>query len=224
MITRIKYLLLLYCTLFICTTGLGQAPPTQASIISELSSVNLQRLIDTAIANYPRVRYFQNRVNAAANNISKTKASWFDALTLSYVYQPGTTVIDPVNPKTSYFKGLQAGVFLNVGALMAKPWLIKQAKSEMMIMQNEQQEYLLNLTTEVKKRYYTYVQRIAELKLQVRSAEDTEAQLKDVKYKFEKGENHLTAIVKYQYNSQSISKQKCLQRLMCLRQKLIWKN
>ena len=121
MAIRIKYTLLLSSILLICKTGLGQAPSTQASIISELSSVNVQRLVDTAIANYPRVRYFQNRVNVAATNVSRTKASWFDALTLSYVYQPGTTVIDPVNPKTSYFKGLQAGIFLNVGGLMAKP-------------------------------------------------------------------------------------------------------
>ncbi len=188
MTIRIKYILLLSCTLLIGKTGLGQTTPTMATIIPELSNINLQRLIDTAVAHYPRVRYFQNRVNVAATNVSKTKASWLDALTLSYVYQPGTTIIDPVNPKTSYFRGLQAGVFLNVGTLVAKPWLIKQAKQEMMVTQSEQEEYLITLAAEVKRRFYTYVQRVGELKLQIRAAEDSEAQLKDVKYKFEKGE------------------------------------
>jgi outer membrane protein TolC len=189
MAIRIKYAVLFSFTLLICKSGHSQAIASQTTIIPELSNnVTLQRLIDTAIANYPRVRYFQNRVNVAATNVSKTKVSWLDALTLSYVYQPGTTVIDPVNPKTSYFKGLQAGVFLNVGTLVAKPSLIKQAKQEMMVTQSEQEEYRITLSTEVKRRFYTYIQRIGELKLQVRAAEDAEAQLKDVKFKFEKGE------------------------------------
>src|SRR4051812_41335270 len=178
-----KYILPLFLCLFICKGSFAQT-----TIIPELSNNFVQKLIDTAKAHYPRVRYFQNRVNVAATNIKKTKMSWLDALTLSYVYQPGTTVIDPVNPKTSYFKGLQAGVFLNVGTLIAKPYVIKQAKQEMMVTQSEQEEYLVNLATEVKKRYYMYIQRVGELKLQIRAMEDTESQLKDVKYKFEKGE------------------------------------
>lgn len=188
MAIRIKYILLTLFTFFIYKTGFAQATAAQATIIPELSSINLQRLIDTAIANYPRVRYFQNRVNVAATNISKTKASWLDALTVSYVYQPGTATVNPVNPTSTYFKGLQAGLFLNVGTLVAKPWLIKQAKQEMMVTQSEQEEYIITLSTEVKRRFYMYVQRVAELKLQARASEDTEAQLKDVKYKFEKGE------------------------------------
>jgi len=188
MIIRIKYTLLLFFTLLICKTGLGQATAAQATIIPELSTINLQRLIDSAVANYPRVRYFQNRVNVASTNISKTRASWLDALTVSYVYQPGTATVNPVNPTSTYFKGLQAGIFLNVGTLVAKPWLIKQAKQEKMVIQSEQEEYVITLTAEVKRRFYMYVQRVGELKLQIRASDDTEAQLKDVKYKFEKGE------------------------------------
>ena len=193
MTIRIKYTLLLCFTLFICKTGFSQATAAQATIIPELSNINLQRLIDSAVANYPRVRYFQNRVNVASTNISKTRASWLDALTVSYVYQPGTATVNPVNPTSTYFKGLQAGVFLNVGTLVAKPWLIKQAKQEMMVIQSEQEEYIVTLTAEVKRRFYMYVQRIGELKLQIRASEDTEAQLKDVKYKFEKGEETLAS-------------------------------
>jgi outer membrane protein TolC len=188
MIIRIKYLLLFCVTLFICKTGYSQAAATRASIITELSNINLQRLIDTAIANYPRVQYFKHRVDAASSNVSKNKAGWLDAFTVSYVYQPGVVTVNPVNPSGSYFKGMQLGVFFNVGNLLARPSIIKQSKQEMMAVQSERDEYLLILTTEVKKRFYLYVQRVGELKLQVRAAEDAETYLKDVKFKFEKGE------------------------------------
>lgn len=188
MVIRIKYILLFSFTLLVCKTGYGQAVATRASIITELSNINLQRLIDTAIANYPRVRYFQHRVEAASSNISKNKAAWFDALTLSYVYQPGVVSVNPVNPTNTYFKGAQVGIFLNVGNIIARPWIIKQSKQEMMAVESERDEYLITLTTEVKRRFYLYVQRVGQLKLQVRAAEDAETYLKDVKFKFEKGE------------------------------------
>lgn len=160
----------------------------QETIIPALSNNYINKLIDTAIKNYPRVKTYQNRINIANSNISKTKMSVFDALTVSYVYQPGTTTIDPANPSTSYFKGLQAGVFLNIGTLLAKPYLTKAAKQELLIAHNEQDEYRITIATEVKKRYYLYIQRVAELKLQTKSVQDVESSLNDIKYKFEKGE------------------------------------
>ena len=184
-----KYFLLLFVVSLLYKESLAQATFAQTSIVPQISEVYIKKLVDTAIAHYPRVRYFQHRMEAAATNVSKTRASWFDALTLSYVYQPGTAIVDPVNPKTSYFRGLQAGVFLNVGALVAKPYVIKQAKQDMLVVQSEQEEYLVTLAAEVKRRYFLYLQRIAELKLQIRAASDSENQLKDVKYRFEKGED-----------------------------------
>ncbi len=184
-----RFFLLPLIILFIYSKVGAQTPAAQATILLELSKDdNLQRLVDTAIKNYPRIRYFQNRVDVATANVSKVKASWLDALTLSYVYQPENPTINPVNPTSTYFKGLQAGVFLNVGTLVSKPWAVKQAKREVMVQQSEQEEYIITLSAEVKRRYYMYIRRVGELKLQIRAAEDTEAQLKDVKYKFEKGE------------------------------------
>ena len=188
MIIRIKFLLPLFFILGICKISVGQNASAQSTIIPELSNVNIQRLIDTAIKNYPRVKYFDNRVGVSQANVSKIKATWLDAVTLSYVYQPYDATVNPVNPTSTYFKGAQAGVFLNLGNLLSKPYAIKQAKREVLTQQNEYDEYILTLTYEVKRRYYKYVQRIAELKLQVRAADDTEAHLKDFKLKFEKGE------------------------------------
>jgi outer membrane protein TolC len=161
----------------------------QLSIVPDLSDNYVEKLINVAKENYPKVKSYQNRINIASGNISKAKAGLLEALTVSYVYQPGTTTtIDPVNPSTSYFRGLQAGVFFNVGTFAEHPYLVKQSKQELLIAHNEQDEYLLNLATEVKKRYYVYVQRLAELKLQTKAVQDVESSLNDIRYKFEKGE------------------------------------
>jgi len=188
MTIRIKLILSLLLTFGVCKLSLGQATAAQSTIVPELSATNLQRLIDTAIKNYPRVRYFENRIGVSEANVSKIKATWLEALTLSYVYQPYDATVNPVNPTSTYFKGAQAGVFLNLGNLLSKPQAIKQAKREVLTQKDEYDEYVLKLTAEVKRRYYTYILRIAELKLQVRAADDAEAHLKDFKLKFEKGE------------------------------------
>jgi len=140
----------------------------QLTIIPDLSDTYVNKLIDTAKKNYPRVRSYQNRINIANSNISKTKAGLLNALTVSYIYQ--------------------AGVFVNIGALVSQPSLIKQAREELIIAHNDQDEYFITLTTEVKKRYYMYIQRGAEVKLQTRSTLETESALKDAKYRFQKGE------------------------------------
>jgi outer membrane protein TolC len=161
----------------------------QLSIIQDLSDTYVNKLIDTAKKNYPRVRSYQNRINIANSNISKTKAGLLNAFTVSYIYQPGVNNgVDPANPTTSYFRGFQAGVFVNIGALVSQPSLIKQAREELIIAHNDQDEYFITLTTEVKKRYYMYIQRGAEVKLQTRSTLETESALKDAKYRFQKGE------------------------------------
>jgi len=171
---------------------------SQETIIPELSTNYVEKLIDTAIANYPKVKAYQYRINIAKNAITKSKFSLLESVTVSYVYQPGTVTIDPVNPTTSYFKGLQAGVFLNLGTLFEKPFLTNQAKQELAIAKTDQLDYLSGLRTEVKKRYYTYVLRLAELKLQTTAVQTSELALKDIKYKFEKGEETFDSYNKIQ--------------------------
>ena len=164
------------------------AASAQESIIPDLSDSFVDKLVNAALQYYPKVKSFQDRVDIANTTISRTKISVLDAVTVSYVYQPNTTTIDPNNPSTSYFRGFQTGVFLNVGTLLAKPSQVKQAKQELSVANHEQQDYIITITTEVKKRYYLYVQRLAELSLQNKSVQDVEGALKDVKYRFEKGE------------------------------------
>ena len=102
----------------------------QITIIPELSDNYVQKLIDTAKVNYPKVKAYQYRIEMAKNTIAKSRLSLLESVTVSYVYQPGQATIDPVNPSTSYFKGLQAGAFLNIGSLLERPFVMKQAKEE----------------------------------------------------------------------------------------------
>jgi outer membrane protein TolC len=167
---------------------LNKSSLAQETILPGISGNYIKKLIDTAKANYPKVKSYQNRVNIASDVISKTKASLFNAITLSYVYQPGQAKINPVNPGTSYYQGFQAGIFLNVGTLIQQPYMVRQAKEEFQIAKHDQDEYTINLETEVKKRYYIYLQRQAQLKLQITSLQEAESSFKDMKYRFEKGE------------------------------------
>jgi outer membrane protein TolC len=175
----------------------------QATIVNDISEPYLEKLINTAKANYPRIKSLDNRLTIAKNNISKTKTSYLDAFTFSYVYQPDNTLsltaLQPgnvdgstgTNNRTSLFKGTQLGIFFNLGSYLQKPYLVKQAKQELNIANNDIQEYQLTLSTQVKKRYYVYIQKLSSLKLQAQAAIDAENVLKDIKHRFEKGEETL---------------------------------
>ncbi len=160
----------------------------QETIIPDLSSKYINKLIDTAKKHYPKVKTYRNRIEIAKDVIATSKAAIFNSLTVSYVYQPGEATVNPVNPSSSYFKGLQAGVFFNIGSLISQPSQVRQAKEQLLIANEEQEDYLLTLSTEVKKRYYVYVERVAELKLQINALQDSQNSYNDIKYKFEKGE------------------------------------
>ena len=175
----------------------------QNTIVTEISEPYVEKLINTAKANYPRIKSLDNRLTIAKNNVSKSNLSYLDAFTFTYVYQPDNTLnlnaLQPgtvdgstgTNNRASLFKGTQLGIFFNLGSYLQKPYLVKQAKQEVNIANNEIQEYLLTLSTQVKKRYYIYIQKLAALKLQSQAAIDGENVLKDIKHRFEKGEETL---------------------------------
>lgn len=180
----------------------------QNSIITEMSEPFLDRLITVARANYPHIKSLDSRVTIAQTNVTRSKLSYLDALTVSYVYTPNNTlnlaVTQPVvdggtattTNRQSLFNGTQFGVFFNIGGYLSKPFAVRQAKQELNIANNEVQEYLLTLTSQVKKRYYLYLQRLSALKLQSQAAIDADNVLKDIKHKFEKGEETLDSYTK----------------------------
>jgi len=180
----------------------------QITVVPELSSNYVQKLIDTAKANYPKVKSYQNHINISKANLSKTGLSLFEGISVSYVYQPGQVTINPASPATSYFKGLQSSVSINLGTIIERPALMKQAREELIISKNDQEEYFITLATEVKKRYYTYVERLEELKLQTKALQDADQSLKDIRSKFQKGEEPFDTFNKAQsdYTNHQTSK------------------
>ncbi len=153
--------------------------------ITDYSTVYLEKLIATAKENYPRINAFKARIEIANTNISKEQLSWLDALSFTYVYKPKNT-LDVNNPIV--FDGYQAGVSFNLSSLMQKPANVKQAKLERKIAEYDQQEYYLTIESEVKRRYFAYLQQFNALKLQSKLVSDIQNVSRDIKTKYEKGE------------------------------------
>lgn len=164
----------------------------QQTIMNDISEDYIAKLVAHAEANYPQVKSNQNRINIAQGNIGKAKVSYLDAFTFSYIYQPqGINTLGNVSGTSAnynYFNGIQAGIFFNLGSFLEKPYAVKQAKQELEIANNDQNQYYLTITSEVKKRYYTYLQDISILKLAAQACIDNENIANDIKHKFQKGE------------------------------------
>ena len=180
-----KYFLFLILMFFVL--GNSQA---QKSLVQEISVPYLKKLIETAQQNYPKMKMYDSRLDIANYGIKKAKLSYFDLLSFSYLFSPGKTqTANVVNPAA--LTGYQFGLFLNIGSILQKPAMIKQARSELKVVEYDKESYNLNLAADVKQRYYTYIQHIMILRLKTESLLDTESLLKEVKYKYEKGESNL---------------------------------
>ncbi|MFP5040527.1 TolC family protein [Parasediminibacterium sp. JCM 36343] len=176
----------------------------QESIYTEINYKLLQKLIDEAKINYPKMKSFERRVIMAQDNVTKTKKSWYDLLTFSLAYSPTNTT----SLSAPVLSGYQVGVFLNLAAILQKPYTIRQSKNELLIANLDKDAYDLNIEAEVKSRYYKYIQQLTILKLQSKTAVDIEANYKIIKYKFEKGEetfeNYNKAIIAFTEQKQNI--------------------
>jgi len=181
--------------------GLSEQAGAQNTIIPDISESYLNRLLETAKTNYPRIRTFAHRVGAAKENLSRVKASYFNSFNFSYVYQPNSTINlyqqpSSTTPTTttnqqSFFRGMQLGVFFNLGSFLQTPAAVRQAKQDLNVTISEQEEYAFNLAALVKKRYYVYLQRVGQLRLLSAGVTDAENMLQDVRARFEKGEDSL---------------------------------
>ena len=176
--------IIIFAFAFITSASYAQSPST-VSMLPSVSYAQLDKLIEAAKQNYPKVKAFEHRVSAAKSNVKKTRLGWFDLFTFSFLYSPNnsTTLVNP-----SILNGYQVGMFFNFGSLLQKPYLIKQAKEEYTVSQYEADEYYLNLATMVRQRYFVYIQQLTILKLREQSELDAESNLEMTKHKFERGE------------------------------------
>lgn len=157
----------------------------QESIIQDVSPAYIARLISLAKENYPKVKAFDQRVDKAALMLKKDKMAWFDVFNFFYLYSPNnsTTLVNP-----NLLNGYQLGFNINLGAILQKKPQINMSKKDLEVAKLEKAEYELLLTTEVKSRYYTFLQQQQLLKMRRQVMLDAEAVLKQTKYRFEKGE------------------------------------
>lgn len=170
----------------------------------EISQEYLNKLVEIAKKNYPQGKVYDTRIDIGNMGVKKAKLSYFDIVSLSYLYNPNQTT-SGINP--NFLQGYQFGFFVNIGSLLQKPTVVKQAKAEVKVSEFEKQTFELNLEADVKKRYYTYIQHLTILRIKSEALLDIESALKDTRYKFEKGEvtiqNYNTALLMYSTQQQT---------------------
>lgn len=178
-----KGLLVKVVCFFLLVSG-STAVSAQESMIPELSYPFLEKLIYTARENYPRMKANQHRIRFAELNLKKTKLSWFDFFTLSAFYSPSTSV----TLTNATLTGVQVGLFINFSNIIQKPTVIKQSREELAIAKYTYDEFGLSVENMVKERYFKYMQYLTVLKLRSQAIIDAEGLYKQMKFKFERGE------------------------------------
>ncbi|WP_374164275.1 TolC family protein [Arcticibacter sp. MXS-1] len=176
----------------------------QETMLNNFSYLYLERLVAVAKENYPRSKVFEEKVSIAKNNIATQKISWLDPLSFTYYRRSGDNTVSLVDP--ALLTGHQFGVSINPGSFFNKPFAVKTAKEQLKIAVLDQQEYSLQLESEVKRRYLFYLQNQNSLRLQAKMVLDAESSFKDIKNRYEKGE-----ISFRDYNEASLSLSSTLQ-------------
>lgn len=157
----------------------------QESMMTDISYVFLEKLIATAKENYPRMNNFESRIKVAKSTVGQEQLSWLDAFSFSYYYNPNNA-INLSNPR--FYDGHQIAFNVNVSSILQKPGNVKQAKETVKLAQFDLDEYNLTLETEVKRRYFSYVQALANLRLQTKTSSDALNISRDIKTRYEKSE------------------------------------
>ncbi|WP_276359324.1 TolC family protein [Daejeonella sp. H1SJ63] len=157
----------------------------QESMMTEISYVFLEKLIATAKENYPRMNSFESRIKSAKTTVGQEQLSWLDAFSFSYIYNPNNT-LNVIVPQ--FFNGYQVAFNVNLSSFLQKPGNVKQAKESVKIARYDLEEYHLTLETEVKRRYFAYIQAMSNLRLQSKISSDALNISREIKTKYEKSE------------------------------------
>ncbi|MCE7066077.1 TolC family protein [Dyadobacter sp. CY326] len=160
----------------------------QESLSKDVDYAYLEKLIAITRANYPKIKMYEDRVIVAEYAIKKARLSYFDIFNFSYLYSPNnnTATISP-----TLLSGYQLGFFVNIGAILQKPSLVKQARGELALVQHDKESFDLNMVSEVKKRYFTLIQKRAVYKVRSNAALDVESMVSNVRKRFEMGQESL---------------------------------
>jgi outer membrane protein TolC len=157
----------------------------QETMIPEVNYSYLDKLIDTARKYYPQLKIAKKKVEIANIGVKKSQLEWFNFFSVTLNYSPNLAVVTLNQPTLA---GFQVGFFVNIAALLQKPYIIKSTKVEYEIAKLGQMDIDLLMVAEVKTRYLRYVQSGMHLKIQNRISLEAESLIKETRYKFEKGE------------------------------------
>lgn len=160
----------------------------QESLSKDIDYAYLDKLIAVCKANYPKIKMYQAHIDAAETGVKKAKLSYFDIFNFSYLYSPKSNA-GPISPSFPFT--YQFGFFVNIGSILQKPALVKQARSELASAQYDKESYDLNMVAEVKKRYFTYIQKKAVYRLRSNASLDVESMLSNIRRRFEMGQETL---------------------------------
>jgi len=157
-------------------------------MMPDVSYTYLEKLVEVAKKNYPRVKVYDHKVTQAKVSVTKAQLSWFDIFSFNYLYSPNnaSTLVNP-----ALFNGYQYGINVNLGNIAVKAPSVRIAKEDLKIARDNQMEYDLNIEAIVKQRYFAYVSQVAILSLRTKNASDIQSSTQQLKYKFEKGEETL---------------------------------
>jgi|SRR5690606_33942015 len=164
----------------------------QESIIGEINEGKLEQLIQLAKAHVPDRKIADITTEKAKSAHKSQLASYLDLVSVSYFYRPDNqTALGIENPYI--VNGFQFGVNLNLGTLLQKPAEAKMAKADYKIAQLQQIAFDEQLEVEVRRRYYSYLQSLNDLKIKTQTFQDAKALSDDMQLRFESGEVELAA-------------------------------
>lgn len=179
-----KRIALLFAFLFVIT---NLAVNAQESFIGSINYPLLQKYVDLAKQNYPKRKMYKASELSAKAKVGVARATYLDAFTASYYYRPNnSSIIDTSNP--FIVNGIQLGIYFNMGILFRTPAYVRQAREEYNEKIYQAKEYDILLESEVRQKYYEYLQQTFELKVKAQAYNDNKASSDGLKYKFEKGE------------------------------------
>ncbi|HEY0244863.1 MAG TPA: TolC family protein [Mucilaginibacter sp.] len=182
---------------------LNHSAIAQDSMIGDVNYPLLEKYIQSAKENYPRVKVFQQREQSAKAAIPNNAVSYLDIFNASYIYRPNDAIAiaSPGLTANPYsVNGFQFGVNFSLGQFLEKPFIGKKARADYNASLYETKEYLSTLELEVKKRYYAYIQQISLLKMLTQSVEDNRIVAENLKNKFEKGDVSLDVFAQSRAN------------------------
>lgn len=172
---------------------LSKQTTAQESMMPEVNYSYLEKLIDTARKYYPQVKIAKKKLEIANIAVKKAQLDWFNFFSVTLNYSPNGGAASLNQPTLA---GFQVGFFVNIAALLQKPYVIKSTKVEYEIAKLSQMDFDMIMAADVKSRYIKYVQSGMQLKIQNRIALEAESIVKETRYKFEKGEVNFETFTK----------------------------